>query len=435
MRDAPLDWRTSPVRRAPHEKMLPLLRMAVAAAPDRPDLKVKLALALFKTDRMTELVDWLRPAAADEDADPELLMCLGEAAIAIRDHQLALTALRSAAAKEFTPAFGRIAETLARLGRPDEALEIGLEALARLPTDSKAFAIVARVLLDRAEAERLWALCSDIRARGAWRGYIPSAMALAAATAADRDEVAALVDPARWFSATRLAVPEGFNDRLAAELLKHPFMRPVPRTRATIGDTNWILQLQLAGGPLAQELLVKLREAVASYISERQAFLDHPFIARRPSSVDLNSWGLAVHDDGCQTWHLHDGWLTGVYYVKMPGVEPYRDGHPGAGAIEFGLYPFGRQAETLRSPRWRVMPEPGLLLLCPSYFAHRTWPTGVGEPRVCVAFDVKPSETMAQGHAVTTAIDEVISRRRTTVEINYGVAPIDEPRADRAAGN
>src|SRR3984957_7025597 len=123
MRDAPLDWRTSPVRRAPHEKMLPLLRMAVAAAPDRPDLKVKLALALFKTDRMTELVDWLRPAAADEDAAPEWLMCRGEAAFAIGDYQLALTALRSAAAKEFTPAFGRIAETLARLGRPDEGLE------------------------------------------------------------------------------------------------------------------------------------------------------------------------------------------------------------------------------------------------------------------------------------------------------------------------
>src|ERR1700730_612902 len=120
MRDTPLPWVTSPVKRASHEKMLPLLRMAVAAAPDRPDLKVKLALALHKTNQMTELVDWLRPTAADEEAAPELLMCLGEAAFAARDYQLALTALRSAAAKGFTPACGRIAETLAHLGRPDE---------------------------------------------------------------------------------------------------------------------------------------------------------------------------------------------------------------------------------------------------------------------------------------------------------------------------
>jgi hypothetical protein len=34
---------------------------------------------------------------------------------------------------------------------------MGLEALERLPTDAKTFAIVARLLLDRGETERLWA--------------------------------------------------------------------------------------------------------------------------------------------------------------------------------------------------------------------------------------------------------------------------------------
>ena len=433
MRNAPLDWLTSPVKRASHEKMLPLLRMAVASAPDRPDLKVKLALALHKTNQMTELVDWLRPTASDEEADPELLMCLGEAAFAVRDYQLALTALRSAAAKGFTPACGRIAETLAHLGRPDEALDAGLEALDRSPRDSKAFSTVARVLLDRNETERTWDLCANLRGRGVWGGYLPSAMALAAATEGRRDEVAGLVDPARWFAATRLAVSNDFNDGLAAELLEHRFMCPMPATSATRGTCNWILQLQLTGGPLAQNLLGRLREAVGIYLEERQPFSDHPLIALRPRCVDLSSWGLAVHDDGCTTWHIHDGWLSGIYYVRMPPAGPFQHEHPGA--IEFGLYPFGREAETMWSPRWHVMPEPGQLLLFPSYFAHRTWPTGVGEPRVCVAFDVKPSETMAQGHTVTAAIDEVISRHRAAVEINYIVPPIDGPRADRAAGN
>lgn len=62
-----------------------------------------------------------------------------------------------------------------------------------------------------------------------------------------------------------------------------------------------------------------------------------------------------------------------------------------SGAIEFGLYTFGQEAKTLRPSRWGA----GAGLLFPSYFAHRTWPTGVGDLRICVAFDVKPSGTMA----------------------------------------
>src|ERR1700732_4777989 len=88
MPDASLAWRTSPVRRGAHEKMLPLLRKAFVAAPERNDVKVKLALALYKTDRMTELVDWLRPAAADEETASDLLQCLGEAAMAVHDYEL-----------------------------------------------------------------------------------------------------------------------------------------------------------------------------------------------------------------------------------------------------------------------------------------------------------------------------------------------------------
>jgi hypothetical protein len=43
-------------------------------------------------------------------------------------------------------------------------------------------------------------------------------------------------------------------------------------------------------------------------------------------------------------------------------------------------------------PSWTVAPRSGDLLLFPSYFAHRTWPTGVATPRISVAFDVMPAE-------------------------------------------
>ena len=63
-------------------KVLPLLRKAVAAAPDRADLKVQLAMALFEVDQTAELVDMLKPLLTGEDTAPELLYWLGRAAMA-----------------------------------------------------------------------------------------------------------------------------------------------------------------------------------------------------------------------------------------------------------------------------------------------------------------------------------------------------------------
>jgi uncharacterized protein (TIGR02466 family) len=91
---------------------------------------------------------------------------------------------------------------------------------------------------------------------------------------------------------------------------------------------------------------------------------------------------------GHESWHIHpDGWISGVYYVAVPEGSP---GDDRAGAIELGPMPFGTDARLSAWPRSRVAPLPGQLLMFPSYYGHRTWPTGRDEPRVCVAFDVVP---------------------------------------------
>ena len=389
-----LRWQAArSVEPVPIAKLLPLLREAVAATPDRADLKLQLAKALSRGDRMAEIVDRLAPAIADRDADPELLFHVGRAALASRDYQLALDALRAAVAKTYARAYGYLAETLLRLDRLDEALEAGLQGLQRSPSDSKCLSVAARILLDRREAERLWALCVDVRARGAWGPFIGSAMAYAAAVSGRDEELARLVDPKRWFSAAQLAVPPGFNQALAAEILAYKSLGQSRPANVTRGAAIRIDQFELVAGPLAQDLLARIRAAVESYVAERRVFSDHPIMVQRPESVELRSWALAVHDDGYQNWHIHQyGWISGVYYVEMPTVEPDCDGIPGT--IEFGLFGFGQKRENVPSPRWQVTPQSGQLLLFPSYYAHRTWPTGVGDQRVCVAFDICPSVAM-----------------------------------------
>ncbi|MEA2904158.1 MAG: hypothetical protein QOI12_1545 [Alphaproteobacteria bacterium] len=386
-----LRWRNrESIRRLPPAKLLPVLRAGIAASPERVDLKLQLAMALFDADRMAEIVDRLRSLATDNTADPALLYYLGRAALATGDHDLAANALGIAASKGFEAAFTYLAQALLKLDRVDEAVEAGLQGTQFVSSDFKSLTVVAGILLKRGQAERLWGLCADLRARGAWGGYLPAVMAFAAAVLGQANEVAALVDRAAWFSASRLAVPDDFNPRLAAELLAHKSLTAPPPKYAIRGAGAWIGQLELAGGPLAQELFARIRGAVEAYVAERQAFADHPMIAHRPECVDLAGWATEVHHDGHQIPHIHPaGWVSGVYYVEAPPVEPDSDSNPGE--IEFGPLSFGLADENVRFPHWRVKPEPGLLLLFPSYYAHRTLPTGVSAQRISVAFDVIPS--------------------------------------------
>jgi hypothetical protein len=392
---AALRWRQPDASKpVPLTRFVPLLKTAVAAAPNRADLRLQLAQALFQTHQFAELIDWVRPAASSEAADPELQFFLGRSALAVRDYPLAVQAFRSAATKGCTSRLGYLAEALYALDRPTEALEAALEGLDQRPTDWRALKVAARVLLDQAEAARLWALSVDLRARGVWGMHLPAAMAQAATTPERCREVATLVDPTRWFSSTPLRVPDEFNENLAAELLASKSLGLLPASYTTIGAGNRIDELHVCGGPLAQELLGLVRNRVEGYVAERQHLGDHPMMAHQPACVELDSWAVAVQRDGREKWHLHpSGWISGVYYVRVPEVRPCGEGHPGA--IEFGPYPFGLARDVPAWPRWHVMPQAGMLLLFPSYYAHRTWPTGVRDPRICIAFDVIPWNPLA----------------------------------------
>ncbi|MDQ6942133.1 MAG: 2OG-Fe(II) oxygenase family protein [Candidatus Eremiobacteraeota bacterium] len=382
----------APVKHVPLEQLLPLARAGAAAAPESADRALQLAKTLFQADRMAELVDRFRTSAARDDASAELLYYLGCAATVTGDRALAVDALRAAADMGFNAAFGHLAEALRRVDRPDDALAAALRGLERSPSDFKSLGMVVRLLLGRGEAERLWEMCANLRGSGVWNAYVPSAMALAATTPAQHAQVAALVDSPRWFAAAQLG--ESGDAALAAELLAHASLAPLPSTKATSGTGKRIDHLQVAAGPRARDLLEDIRAAVDAYALQRQSDTAHPAVEHRPASVALNAWALAVHDDGHEDWHMHPGgWISGVYYVAVPHVDAHDDEH--RGAIEFGPFPFGTERSAPSWPRTFVTPRAGMLLLFPSFYGHRTWPTRVAEPRIVVAFDVVPATATA----------------------------------------
>jgi tetratricopeptide (TPR) repeat protein len=84
--------------------------------------------------------------------------------------------------------------------------------------------------------------------------------------------------------------------------------------------------------------------------------------------------------------HLHpEGWLSSACYIDLPGAI---EGEGRQGWIKFG--PPGVPTVPKLEPEHFVKPEPGLLVLFPSYMWHGTVPFEGPDSRLTVAFDVVP---------------------------------------------
>jgi len=212
-----------------------------------------------------------------------------------------------------------------------------------------------------------------------------------------RDEARVLLDFERLVLRQRLAAPAGYatiealDDALAAAVLAHPTLEYEPADKATRGgwQTGELMGATHGGqGPFAA-LERALRSAVEAQIERLRVTLPaHPFTSHLPASWQLASWAVVLAAQGHQGPHFHpDGYLSGVYYVRLPAVVK-------AGAGDAGCIEFGRTADHIggtREPLIEVVrPEEGLLLLFPSYLYHRTLPFTGDERRICIAFDVLP---------------------------------------------
>jgi uncharacterized protein (TIGR02466 family) len=101
-----------------------------------------------------------------------------------------------------------------------------------------------------------------------------------------------------------------------------------------------------------------------------------------------SSWSIRVAGQGHHVPHVHSkGWLSCVYYVGVPDVMADQENH------HAGYLALGRPGVTLpesSGPTVFIKPEPGTMVVFPSYVWHETRPfVGDGE-RTVIAFDVLP---------------------------------------------
>ena len=112
-----------------------------------------------------------------------------------------------------------------------------------------------------------------------------------------------------------------------------------------------------------------------------------------------SAWSVQLRPQGFHVDHVHpDGWLSSACYIDLPdtlGIAPVDSAPDAAGdeAQRAGWIRFGAAPLPLTPPlpaEHYVRPEPGLLLLFPSYMWHGTVPFSGTRVRLTIAFDVVP---------------------------------------------
>lgn len=389
MEQAGLNWRTEEAPPSLQAKaFLPLLRTAAAAHPGRGDLLRDLATALREGEHWAELVELLTPIERRGELTPELADALAVAALACEDPEKALAVLDIAVLGGVSGALTKQAIAFEQLERSVEALAAAKAALTANPDDDRALEIAGRCLLSLDDGAALGALCDNLQAAGSGSATLLAFQAAALAAMGRHDALSLFFDPQHWCARTTLGSDLVDNQRLVETVLTHPALAPSADYKATRGRNMRLTGLARRSAPAIQQLLPLIRQQVDAYVMAR-ADDPHPVMARRPAAVRLGGWALVVADDGHELTHIHPGaWLTAVYYAQTPETAAAAENDAPPGAFVFALWPPVLQQSLPDFPQWRVTPQAGDLLIFPSFMGHRTIPTGVETPRICMVLDV-----------------------------------------------
>jgi len=139
--------------------------------------------------------------------------------------------------------------------------------------------------------------------------------------------------------------------------------------------------------PVIQGLLSAFEDPIRRYRAAIGSDADHPMAARNRGAAHLRGcWSVALRRDGFHVNHIHpQGWISSAYYVSVP--EEVRDVSAKSGWIKFGEPRFAMPG--VEAAHF-VQPQPGRLVLFPSYMWHGTNAIRGAEERLTVAFDAVP---------------------------------------------
>jgi len=147
---------------------------------------------------------------------------------------------------------------------------------------------------------------------------------------------------------------------------------------------------QSAGNLFELDVLVfaKLETIIRRYIDQYFAKIKNDkslFVNNWPKDYLINGWYIRLMKGGEISAHIHSGWLSGVFYLKVPNKMGGNEGN-----IEYTLCGYDLPVKNDGYPRKIIETKPGTLVLFPSSLPHRVFPFTSDEERICLAFDIIP---------------------------------------------
>ncbi len=188
--------------------------------------------------------------------------------------------------------------------------------------------------------------------------------------------------------------PEDFLDTLKATLEPMHQARREPVQQSLRGGSQTPGRLFGRADPVLRGLQQSLTATIEDWLAQLAPQQNHPFYRRlTPTIRYTGSWSVKLWSSGRHVNHIHpEGWISSAYYVALPpsvlATDTADSGTTSAGAIQFGQPPdeLGLGLE----PRRVIQPKAGYLALFPSYLWHGTVPFTDQEPRMTIAFDMRP---------------------------------------------
>lgn len=286
-------------------------------------------------------------------------------------------------------AYGAHLEAL--LGRPDAAIALAEACMRAAPGDPGAVEAVTRARLAAGDGPGASEAAGHLVAAQPFNQHALALQATAWRMTGDA-RYHALYDYDRLVASCELATPAGWDSLsayvgdLARELkAAHPF-RAHPFGHSVRGGSQ-LPNVLSRRTPALSALGGALMTPILQYLEQLGQGSD-PVRRRNTGRARFQGdWSVWLWPGGHNVDHVHqEGWLSTACHIELPEAV-------GAGGRE-GWLRFGKPGipvgQDMEAEHW-VRPEPGRLVLFPSYMWHGTEPFGGDIPRLAVAFDLLPA--------------------------------------------
>ncbi len=280
------------------------------------------------------------------------------------------------------------AATLA--GEPDTAMLMSDRLISQLPNSTSAQVMRAYALLAAGRAEEALPIAEAMCAADPNDQHALGLLAIACRLVGD-DRYRQLYNYDEFVRPYTLAPPQGWDtlqeylaDLGAALRARHPF-KSYPFSNSGEHGSK-IADLLEMDDPAIAAIQQALEPAVQAHL-EHLGTGDDPVRSRNTGRWKIDGiWSSWLKPHGFHHDHVHPtAWLSSACYIELPQQVDAGDKE---GWIKFG------EPGPVTSPKLGyehvVKPEPGMLVLFPSYMWHGTIPFGGDEPRLTVALDIIP---------------------------------------------